>query len=772
MIASASHVRAAGLKWRSWLLDRGSVWVVGLILVALGLASTAAPVEAQTACPNQQLRAGSSVNLPDCRAYEQVSPVEKGGFDSVSTGPRQYPADGAPSGEAVAYMGLGPLPGALGSGLPHAHLSTRTEAGWSTTEVTPATKQATPAGGWYFGYDFSEDLSKVVLKVPQQALTEDVPPGAEHLYNLFLREREGGYSLVNSAPPTVLPPPNCLEVCQQETDTSAFAGASQDFSRILFEADDSLVGTGAPAGSLTNPIANLYENVEGQLHLVGILPDGVIAPEGAVAGAGGAVLGGVKYSSEATGAWRDVNHAMSSDGTRVLFEAAADGGAPEPAQKGMVELYDRVNGVETIEVSQPAQGATPANSAPQPAQFRGASEDGTHVLFTSKAELTTQSNTGATNEGQDLYRYDPPVGKASPAKLIDLSVDTNPADAATGAGVLGVVGNSRDGSYVYFVATGELLAGQGVDGQPNLYVWHEDLPSGATELRFVATLSEADKRDWTEKPVESQAYLTPDGRHLAFMSLASLTGYNNLDRESGNPDSEVYEYAGDSRSVQCVSCDASGAQPSGSSFIGATMKRTASTPFHQSRVLSDDGRRLFFSSVDALAAGAANRYVKVYEHEQAGAGSCETESGCTYLISSGEATSDDAFLDASASGGDVFIATLGRLVPGDGDNLLDVYDARVDGGVVVATVSESCSSACQPSREVTPPPPLLSGSTGLSGNLLPVPSTLMTPSVRAKAKRPPCRMKALRIKHNPKARRRALKRCRQATQRAARKGKP
>jgi hypothetical protein len=731
-------------------------------VAALSILGVPAHAGAQGACPNQELRAGPSVHLPDCRAYEQVSPGDKGGFDAASMGSRQYPAQVASSGAAVAYMGLGPFPGALGSGLPHAHLSTRSEAGWSTTDLTPATTLATPAGGWVLGYDFSEDLGRVVLKVPQQALTSEVSPGAERLYNLFLRGPDGGYSLVNAAPPTVLPPASCAEVCLQEEDTSAFAGASRDFSRILFETDDSLLGTGAPAGSVTN----LYENAEGQLHAVGILPDGVIAPQGAVAGAGGPLRGAVQYSSEAPGAWRYVNHAMSADGSHVLFEAPADGGAPDPSQVGLIELYDRIEGRRTVEVSARAQGATPANLRAEAAQFWGASKDGEHVLFTSKAELTTQANTGAANEGQDLYRYDPGSGK-----LIDLSRDANVADAATGARVRGVVGSSRDGSYVYFVASGELLAGQGTDGEPNLYVWHEDPVSGETELRFLATLSAGDSRDWTAKPAESQAYLTPDGRHLAFMSLASLTGYENIDRETGEPDSEVYEYASDSRALVCSSCQPTGAQPTSGSFIGATPKRTANTPFHQLRTLSDDGTRLFFSSREALADGAANQYIKVYEHEQNGAGSCAVVSGCTYLISGGEATADDAFLDASASGDDVFIATLESLIPGDGDGLVDVYDARVDGGIAVAAASEPCGLTCQSSGGISLAPPLISGSMGPSGNLAPSPG--LTSPVAKTAKRTSCRTRALRIKHRTRAHRRALQRCAKAKakRRAARRSR-
>lgn len=723
--------------------------------VAVGaLAVAVAPATAAGACLRQQLRTGPSLALPDCRAYEQVSPTAKGGPDAVSTGGIIYPADIGPNGSTAVYMGPGPFAGAIGSGVPDAHLSSRTEAGWITTDATPPTPQATPAGGWVLGYDFSEDLSQVVLKVPQQALTP-LPPGTERLYNLFLRAADGSYTLINDAAPTELPPIGCVETCLQLTDASTFAGASKDYSHILFETDDSLEGTGAPAGLF----ANLYERAGGQIQLVGVLPDGAVAPGGAVAGAGGPARGGVTYSGKAASAFRDVNHAISADGSRVFFEAAADGGQPDPAQEGKVELYERINGTQTVEVSAPAIGALPANTAPEPAQYRGASLDGAHVLFTSSAELTNTSNTGTANQGQDLYRYDSISGA-----LTDLTADSNPLDTATGAGVQGVLGSSSDGSYVYFVATGQLLEGEGVDGQPNLYVWHENLATGNSSLKFIASLSESDTQDWTSKPSESQAYLTPDGRHLAFMSQASPTGYNNLDRETGEPDSEVYEYAADSQSLLCVSCARGGLAPAASAFIGATLKHSASTPFHQARVLSDDGARLFFTSLDDPTTGVAGPHDRVFEYERGGVGSCGESEGCIFPISSAAAPGDDIFLDASASGADVLIATLGQLGPEDLDNLVDVYDARENGGFAVATPEERCATACQVSQAIASAPIILSGSLGPSGDLQP-PSSKAVKARSSRSKKLSCRSRALRIKHNANARRRALRRCRKATAR-------
>lgn len=728
---------------------RRAIGAFSLAAAVMAFAMTAGTAAlASGHCENQPLRVGPAALLPDCRAYEQVSPVEKGGFDAVSrVSLLAYPVQASPSGEAVAYMGSGSFAGAAGSGLPNAHLSRRGEEGWQTAELTPPTPQATYAGLAPLGYDFSEDLSQGILKVAKEALTS-LPAGSEDLYNLFWRHSAGSYSLVNSGSPSTAPPSGC-EPCFEALDAPAFAGASSSFDRILFEADDSIAGTGAPEGFF----GNLYESASGVLRLVGILPDGSIAAGGAVAGAGGEFFGGVNYSSAATTALRDVNHAMSAEGTRVLFEASADGGLPDPAQSEMTELYDRIEGERTVEVSAPAAGAAPANTSPEPAQFWAASADGSLVFFTSSAELTTPSNTGSANASQDLYRYDERSGA-----LTDLSVDTTPTDASTGAGVQGVVGASTDGSYVYFVATGQLVSGKGVDGQPNLYVSHENTETHESELSFIATLKEGDSHDWTSTPAELQAYVTPDGRHVAFMSLNNLTGYHNIDRNTGEPDSEVYEYSADSGSLVCASCDPSGAPPVGSAFIGATLHHLASTPFYQPRALSDDGGRLFFSSPDPLVGGTGSPHVKVYEHEQGGQGSCVTEGGCLSLISSGTSEVDDVFLDASASGNDVFFATLSRLAPTDQDNLVDVYDARVEGGFPVQTTPATCSVDCQsPVGGPAGAPPLLSDLTGASGNIPPSPEPSAAKR-NTKLEKPSCQAKAKKIR-SPKARAKALRRC-------------
>jgi len=151
--------------------------------------------------------------------------------------------------------------------------------------------------------------------------------------------------------------------------------------------------------------------------------------------------------------------------------------------------------------------------------------------------------------------------------------------------------------------------------------------------------------------------VTPDGRYLAFMSVKRLTGYDNEDQATGEADHEVFEYSAETGQLACASCDASGERPLGSAFIGATLIQRVSTPFHQPRSLSDDGSRLFFSSPDPLVPGLSGGSTKLFEYED----------GTAQLISGTQGGGSAMFLDASASGKDVFFATREQLAATDTD---------------------------------------------------------------------------------------------------------
>jgi hypothetical protein len=138
---------------------------------------------------------------------------------------------------------------------------------------------------------------------------------------------------------------------------------------------------------------------------------------------------------------------------------------------------------------------------------------------------------------------------------------------------------------------------------------------------------------------------------------------------------------------------------------------------------------VFFESAEALVPGDANLQSDVYEWEADGEGSCESDTqngGCLFLISGGQSPQHSYFGDASASGNNVFFFTRQSLVSQDQDNNADLYDARVDGGILTQNPpppSVPCSEevACRsgsssvPSVFGSPSSTTFSG----SGNLLP-----------------------------------------------------
>ena len=86
------------------------------------------------------------------------------------------------------------------------------------------------------------------------------------------------------------------------------------------------------------------------------------------------------------------------------------------------------------------------------------------------------------------------------------------------------------------------------------------------------------------------------------------------------------------------------------------------------RFLTPDGR-LFFTSTGGLVPEDTNGVADVYEYDG--------PTGTLRLVSSGMGKDPSEFADASQSGDDVFFVTRQRLVSGDHDDYVDLYDARV-----------------------------------------------------------------------------------------------
>lgn len=602
---------------------------------------------ANTSCPNQEFRSGPSATLPDCRAYEMVTPVDKEGGDivsAVSTGGAQTLTgfdQGSALGGKISYSSYRAFGGSLSAPYTSQYIAARGSEGWTTHSINAPRGTSTPSFIPLPTTEFkaySPDLSTALMfHNAIDPLTPDAVPGYA---NLFKRDNlTTDYTALTTVQPTVIPTAFFPEI----------QGASSDGRHVIFRVADKLTPDApVPGGNDTV----LYEWFEGSLRFVGVLPNGEPAP--------GSTTAGTANNQLAYGSLQSVDNAISDDGSRIFWTSGPFTG---PGQ-----IYVRINGQSTVAVS----GSVSAENA----RFWKASGDGSTVIF---------------SIGTDLYEFD---------------VDTE-TPTLIASQVPGVLGASDDISHVYFVSQ-EVLAAGATAGLPNVY-----LSDGGT-FAFVGTITNADASTNQNaatpiavRPVKHLAQVTPDGRHLAFVSAATLTGYDNSDTVKGTPDPEVYLYDADSGGLTCASCNPSGARPTGGTFLvgsnggvngayfAAAIIPSWRTHLYQARALSEDGNRLFFESYDALVPQDTNGVRDVYQWEAQGSGDCAKASGCVDLLSTGKSTANSEFVDATPDGEEVFIRTQSSIDPRD-PGLLDIYVAKAGGGFPYTPPVEGCvGDACQ-----------------------------------------------------------------------------
>ena len=650
------------------------------------------PLAAKVDCPNQAFRTGPGAHLPDCRAYELVSPVDKDNgdifaFETQTEHPTSL-VQSATSGDRLTYSSYRALGDAQSAPYTSQYLAERDPAsGWSSHGLSPRRESGSfygDGGGRAATREFkafSADLCTGLLsRDSNPPLSAGAPAGFGNLYKRSNCGPLGYEALVRSAPLSG----------EDEVFLPELQGFAADGSCAVFRANDALTVAGVPASGAKNsngePINQVYSACGAQLRLVSVLPSG--APNGT-----GSSVGTINTLNDAS--WTtSLEHAVSSDGSRVYWtDEEGIGGGHIYLRVNAGQAQSAIGGSGCSEAAKACTLGVSTTVSGAAAQFWLASANGSAALFTI---------------GEDLYEFDLGSG----------------ASTLVAHKAKGVAAASSDLSRIYLVSTEALSGGQensegdqAVAGKPNLY-----LESGG-DFVFIATLSGADATAKTQgraisspvniEPFKHSARTTPAGGTLAFMSTASLTGYDNADVNSGADDAEVFVFDAALGELDCVSCQASGARPAGRNFsFGKTPFWIASqlAPYESSlygpRVLSDDGSHLFFESFDRLVPRDKNGKQDVYQWQRvASRAECEggiggelfvQDSGaCIALISSGQGSSDSQFLDASPSGNDVFIGTGEGLLPQDRDSI-DVYDARIGGGFPPPPAPPSCEGdGCQ-----------------------------------------------------------------------------
>lgn len=613
---------------------------IGLLAV-FWLIWSASPAAAEP-CPNEALRSGPSAQLPDCRAYELASPIAKNGFDVITDGSRA-----SSTGAGIVFEAQGALPGSPSAGILAFYLA-RPDTdgrGWTTEPVSALLNPSSfPARAPML--EWAPDLSRAIVQASSNSpLSPDSQPGASDLY---LRDTDtGSYSLVSHSPGFSF------------GFEPAYRGASEDLGHVVY--NNALNETAGPL-----PVQEfakvLYEGVNGQTRVVGVLPNGDLADSGAVLGSGRVGLG--------------TRNAVSADGSRIVFTTAeAFGGVTPPGQ-----IYVRIDGTSTAFVSGSKKAGDDPDAPTPPVIFSGATRDGSAVFFTSPAELTDEAHTGPA--GNDLYRFG-----VDNETLVDLAPDD---EDPNGAEVQGVVGTSDDGSHVYFVANAQLDGDEGLAGEPNLYLWRE----GTVE--FIATLSPLDaEANWNNRPLEFGeappigSRVSADGTEALITTASVQPGFDNVGHQ------EIYRYSTTpAPSWTCISCNPSGAPATSEATLSAPTFPIFGNlnPGYLNRALNSAQESVFFSSGDQLVEADQNNVVDAYQWRQ----------GELSLLSTGEGGFPSFFLDADASGENAYITTRDRLVPQDTDDLLDVYDVRVNGGIPVPPTPPGCGA--EPCRGPSPAP--------------------------------------------------------------------
>lgn len=333
-------------------------------------------------CPNDAMRTGPSAGLPDCRAYELVTPPDTGGRPPMGLGltSLQFPAlPASPDGNRLSFRienGLIPGLDATGSLSGDPYLTTRGAAGWSTVA----------AGG-----DGTEaELVSPGGRSPDQSYSAwaaevSGPAVIDGQRTTYIRYPDGHSELLGRGSLGIDPSP--------EPKLIADGG-----SHMLFTSESHLEKEAPPAGRLA-----VYDRTpDGITHVVSLLPGGV-TPSGSqpVDYVGSSLDGrGVSFTVAQSGTTtlylRFDNETTYKIGEGLTFEGIAEGGRRIFYLKaGNLFAFDAGTG-KTIPF------VTTGNNT-----VVNLSSDGTTAYFVSPGKLTSTPNplgVKAVPGEENLYR--------------------------------------------------------------------------------------------------------------------------------------------------------------------------------------------------------------------------------------------------------------------------------------------------------------------------------------------------------------------------------
>jgi hypothetical protein len=356
-------------------------------------------------CPNEEVRAEQGAGrLPDCRAFELVTPEVKADNGNFIAAPQSFP-----DGNHVYYASVLPMPGALSGGRANV-LSSRTASGWVNTSLAPpANGPGEPSGfarlvqnsaNFVVQAAFTGDFSQAFVdsSVDSDPLDQDynaLSPQKSTVDAYRLDLSSGVWSLASL--PDTGPMTASLNDPALGQDGSFIAGVSENGSHVFFQSYDQLpVAPGTPDGPHPNDM--LYDRTGGHTYAVGALPDGTFS-QTCLTGLGDGPTDAIYQGNLVYGA-------ISPDGSNVVFTMHGANSASCGPSEG---VWLRENNARTIKLAGVGYVAR--------------SSDGSKVF----------------TDGGGLFEYD---------------VATGVTTTITTEG--GFVASSADGSRVYYLTAGGL----------------------------------------------------------------------------------------------------------------------------------------------------------------------------------------------------------------------------------------------------------------------------------------------------------------------------
>lgn len=607
-------------------------------------------------CSNTGIRsAQKSTHLPDCRAYEMVSPLNKGFGDLVAEGGTTIPSA---EGDGVVFNSRTPFGDTVGAGVSGQtqYLARRGADGWTTHAITPMPR--------------ADALQTIFAPTILQIYSEDLRRGVVWGYdlpggggtpdrnNIYLEDTSN-----RALQPVTISQADALAASDFRSQWNL--GLSADARHITFMAKTRLLPEAASGKH------NVYQWNDGVLTLASILPDG--SP----------VL------DAATVFPKNYRGAMSVDGSRQLFSAPVFNNGSATLMPNS-QLYQRIDGDRTIWISEP-EGSD--DSTPQEVALEGATPDGRGVVFSTTSRLLDEDE----NDGRDLYRF---IDGPDPENEENLTLISNKGNlsnillANSGASVVGL---TDDAEQIYYSTPDSRLT-----------VWNRGTRRTISSS-FIST-SIPNFRIHLTSSTPGLGRVSPDGNYVAFVSRSS-GGAIGLTGSVTNDHLEMYLYSFNNDTLDCLSCP-EGPAASDASVVAEV---TNGSPVIENvgfrpRFLAAEGK-VFFSTRESLLSQDVNGTLDAYQFDPA--------SGTTSLLSTGRGSDPASFANASLSGDDVFILTRQRLDSHDTDDLVDLYDVRVGGGFPPLTLPSSpcMGEACQSPAAASPSAPSVSSSARARGNL-------------------------------------------------------